>query len=79
MVDTSQGPLRIELRETGRDGIAARQARLPATTRQVHRAVLSAFLTTGQAPHRGDLGLVEGIDVVAALRQLDEADLVHTD
>jgi len=79
-VSTAEGPLRIEsLCDAGQGGVAARQAGLPTTIRQVHRAVLRAFLATGQAPHRDDLGLPEGIDPAEAFRRLDEVDLVHLD
>ena len=63
------------LRDAGQGGVATREAGLPATTRQVHRA----FLAIGQAPHREDLGLPEGVDSAEAFRHLDEVDLVHLD
>lgn len=79
-MSTTEGPLRIDsLREAGQRGVAARQAELPRTARQVHRAVLSAFLATGQAPHCADLRLPEGISAAEAFDRLDEVDLVHLD
>lgn len=79
-MSTAEGPLRIEsLCEAGQGGVAARQVGLPTTTRLVHHAVLRAFLATGQAPHRDDLGLPEGVDAAKAFRRLDEVDLVHLD
>lgn len=79
-MSTTEGPLRIDsLREAGQCGVAARQTELPRTARQVHRAVLSAFLATGQAPHCDDLVLPEGISAAEDFGRLDEVDLVHFD
>jgi hypothetical protein len=76
---TSPGPLRIEsLCDGGQGGVAARQAGLPPELRQLHRAVLQAFLTTGRPPHQGDLRLAT-VDRDEAFRQLREMDLVHLD
>lgn len=79
-MNSAEGPLRVtSLCETGRGGVAARQAGLTTTTRQVHRTVLCAFLATGQAPHRDDLVQPEGGDLAEAFSRLDEVDLVHLD
>jgi hypothetical protein len=76
----SEGPLRIEsLCEAGQDGVASRQAGLPTDVRRVHRAVLRAFLASGQPPDRDNLRLLAGIDVMEAVGRLDEVDLVHLD
>jgi hypothetical protein len=62
-VSVHDRPLRIEsLGEAGQDGLAARQAALPAEARQVHRAVLRAFLAAGQPPDSPTIR-VDGRDV----------------
>lgn len=77
---STDGPLRIEsLCDPEQSGVVARQAGLTATAGQVHRAVLRAFMETGQAPRREDVTLPVGVDVAEAFRQLDEVDLVHLD
>lgn len=79
MSDRDEG-LRIEsLVESGRGGVLARQAGLPVGVRQVHRAVLRAFLANGRAPDRDEVVAPVGVDVAAAFRQLDEVDLVQVD
>ncbi len=71
-------PLRVDsLGDAGRDGVAARLARLPAEVRELERAVLYAFLATGRAPHRGGLPAPSRIDLDDALQQLREMDLLH--
>ena len=75
---TSPGPLRIEsLCDGGQGVVAARQVGLPPELRQLHRAVLQAFLTAGRPPHQRDLPLAGGVDRDEAFRQLREMDLVH--
>jgi hypothetical protein len=74
------GPLRLdELGDAGRDGVAARQAGLPSGVRQLHIAVLRAFLETGDAPYTDDLPAPVGISRGEALALLDRLDLVHVD
>jgi Alkylmercury lyase len=54
-------------------------SRLSRPGRLVHQAVLRAFARTGQAPSRADLGQVAnaaGVDLAAALAQLNRVDLV---
>jgi hypothetical protein len=72
--------LRVEsVGATGRDGPVERLAALPAEVRDVHRAVLAAFLATGEAPHVNDLTVVGGVDRDEALGQLGDLDLVQLD
>lgn len=79
MTATPGRPLRIEsLRDPDQDGVAARQAGLPAAVRELHRWVLRAFLATGRAPHRDDLP-VGGAGRNAAFRALSDVDLVQLD
>lgn len=74
------GALRIEsLTDAGAGGVAARLAALPADVRQVHRAVLRAFLDTGRAPHPDELPLPPRLDRQESFHRLDAADLVHLD
>jgi alkylmercury lyase len=74
------GPLQLDaLCDAVRDGVAARQAGLPSGVRQMHRAVLRAFLETGHAPHAADLPRPVGIDRDEALALLHRLDLVHLD
>jgi alkylmercury lyase len=63
--------------DTGQEGPAARLAGLPAEVRQLHRAILRAFLTTGQAPHHDDLPLDDRGGREDAFRQLSDVDLVQ--
>lgn len=71
-------PLRVEsLRGAGRDGVATRRTRLPPDVRELHRAVLHAFLATGHAPHRSELPAPGGTGLDEALQQLRDVDLVH--
>lgn len=63
-------------------GLPARQARLAGSLRELHRAVLRAFIGAGSPVHRDDLreaaaGL--GWDVEKAFAELARADLVHAD
>jgi hypothetical protein len=61
-------------------GVAG-QARLPASARALHRAVLTHFACRGGAPQAADLAAAArelGINGAAALRVLAEVDLVHT-
>jgi Alkylmercury lyase len=59
---------------------ADRLARVTATARTVHRAVLTTFATSGHAPSRDDLaGVVEPSAVDAALRELHTADVLRLD
>jgi hypothetical protein len=77
---TSSSPLRIEsLCDGERGGVAVRQSGLLPELRQLHRAVLPAFLATGRGPHQRDLPLAGGVDRDEAFRQLRGADLVHVD
>ena len=57
MTTTPGRPLRIEsLRDPDQDGVAARQAGLPAAVRELHRWVLRAFLATGRGRGRRAAG-----------------------
>jgi hypothetical protein len=77
-VSTPDRPLRMEsLFDTGQEGPAARLAGLPAEVRQLRRAILRAFLTTGQAPHHDDLPLGDRGGREDAFRQLSDVDLVQ--
>jgi hypothetical protein len=61
---------------------AACAVRLSRTGRLVHQAILRAFAHTGQAPSRTDLdGIARaaGVDLAAALAELERADLVVLD
>lgn len=79
MTTTPGRPLRIEsLRDPDQDGVAVRQAGLPAAVRELHRWVLRAFVVTGQAPHRADVA-VGRADRDDAFRALSDVDLVHLD
>lgn len=72
------GPLRLDaLCEAGRVGVAARQAGLPSGVRQLHVAVLRAFLETGVAPCADDLPAPVGTGRDEALALLGRLDLVH--
>lgn len=60
--------------------IAVRQAALPVAARELHRAVLRAFLDTGTPPDKAGLsGAADalGLDVDDGFEALAEADLVH--
>ncbi|MBW0109750.1 hypothetical protein I4I84_13565 [Pseudonocardia sp. KRD-182] len=73
-------PLRIEsLRDPDLDSVTARQMGLPAAVRELHRSVLRAFLTTGQAPHRDDLPVDGGAGRDETFRALGDVDLVQLD
>ena len=57
------------------------QATLTPQLRELHRAILSAFVDTGTAPTVAwisDKASLAGLDAVPALTRLAEADLVHT-
>lgn len=57
------------------------QAALPPELRELHRAILSAFADSSAAPTVAwvtDRASLLGIDPGQALRDLDQADLVHT-
>lgn len=57
-----------------------RQRVLPPEWRALHRAVLRAFVDLGRPPRRAELASwFPGLDVAAALRQLDSADLMVVD
>lgn len=79
MTTPPERPLRIEsLRDPDQDGVAARQAGLPAAVRELHRWVLRVFLAAGQAPHRDDVP-VGGAGRDDAFGALGDVDLVHLD
>lgn len=79
MTTTPRRPLRIEsLRDPDRAGVATLQDGLPAAARELHRWVLRAFLTTGQAPHRDDAA-VGGAGRDDAFRAMTDVDLVQLD
>jgi hypothetical protein len=57
-------------------------SRLSRASRLVHQAILRAFARTGQAPSRADLNEVAsaaGVELAAALAELDRADLIVRD
>lgn len=61
---------------------AAAQADLPPALASLHRQVLRAYLGTGRAPEAPELSRFAGelgLDLGAAMHQLADADLVHTD
>jgi hypothetical protein len=63
-------------------GLPARQARLAGSLRELHQAVLRAFIGAGSQVHRDDLREVAAgleLDVEEAFAELARADLVHLD
>ena len=62
--------------------IPGRQRQLPTGGRLLHQRILRAFVETGRAPQRDELGAMAadlGLDPELAMRGLAEIDLVHVD
>ena len=65
-----------------RGGIAASQAKLPATLRVLHQALLREFLLAGRPPTADrihELALIFSLDPADGIARLAAADLVHLD
>ncbi|WP_432838856.1 organomercurial lyase [Dactylosporangium sp. CA-092794] len=74
--------LPVTLAALARGGIAASQAKLPPALRAFHRDLLQIFLDAGIAPTLEQLvspAAARGLELVRALDDLAEADLVHAD